>query len=112
MQGNNLSNPAVIYDWIAWLSQTKDFQRAGHYRDPHELCDTTSRYVDKFGDPRVGTTPLADLLYHKGTILVAKIHKTLKDTLSPGTPLTEFVSVQFRSWATLNADFAAASARA
>jgi hypothetical protein len=112
MQGNNLSNPSVIYDWVQWLNADPVFAADGPWasfiQDPHEVCDITSRYLAKFGDPANPATLVGDLFHHRGMMIVAKIHNTLKDPVNGISPLATFHQVRFRGYATLAADLIAA----
>lgn len=110
MQGNNLSNPCVLYDFIKAFTDTRNY--IFFNRDVHELCDMralVSLYATEFGDPGVDTTPLMDLLHHKGRIIIARQSKTEEDPRAPGSGLMRvtFAEIQFRGAATLVADFAA-----
>jgi hypothetical protein len=108
MQGNNLTNPAVLYDFIAAFRNPANY--AQFHVDPHELCDMrplVANYATSFGDPGNDATKLLDLFCHKGTLKIARVSRTVDDPRAPGIKLTTFEDVEFRGWATMVSDFAA-----
>jgi hypothetical protein len=108
MQANNLTSAALLYDWISHLTNTG--LRAYMVRDPHELCDIYTlipAYAALYGDPSNPETLLGDLIHHKGTVRIVRMHKTLKEPTNAAVPLTTYDSVEFRGYATIVADFAA-----
>lgn len=108
MQANNLTNAALLYDWISHLTSRN--LKAYFVRDPHELCDIYALlepYRQLYGDPSNPETLVGDLIHHKGTIKIVRMHKTLKEPDNPAVPLTTYDSVEFRGYATIVQDFAA-----
>jgi hypothetical protein len=108
MQASNLTNAALLYDWISHLTSRN--LKAYMVRDPHELCDIyalVAPYRSLYGNPNDPETLLGDLIHHKGTIQIVRMHKTLKDPNNPAIPLTTIDSVEFRGYATIVQDFAA-----
>jgi hypothetical protein len=101
MQGNNLVNPAVVYDWIQFFT-TADLW-ASFVIDPHEVCDMSTRYAEKFGDPTNAATLFGDLIHHKGTMVVVKIAAATDDPIAGApTKLGVFTPVEFTGYANLS----------
>lgn len=108
MGANNLINPAVLFWWIYYFIDQRNF--AWFEQDIHELCDIyaqTPEWAQYFGDPSVHSTRLGDLIHHKGKIKIIRQHKTLKDPLDANSPLVTFDEMEFRGYATIVEDFAA-----
>lgn len=118
MRANNLSCPSIVYDWIAAMGRKISASGrpggaipatfAWFYIDPHQVKDEYSKYSTLLGNPSDPGTRLGDLIWHKGPLLVGKVHKTNKlpppnETL-PDIELTEF---EFKGLETIVADFAA-----
>jgi hypothetical protein len=107
MQANNISNPAVLYDFIKALTNTRNY--AWFNRDPHELCDIYNlipEYREKFG--RRGSTAttidncaVGDLIHHRGPfVIVRKVGDT-----------TTFEDAEFRGYSDLGEFIADMQAR-
>jgi hypothetical protein len=115
MVANNLSNPAILYDWIKAFAYRNDgsgysVTRARNYAwfviDDHEICDIKEDYCPALlADPSNGGSSLGDLVFHKGKVLLVKFHKTTK---IPGYnyPDSEWQEIEFNGFSTLAADWA------
>ena len=117
-QGNNVSNPAVLCDFVSalrWSPITTN--HAWLNLDVHELCDMGADFADYF--PALKNTPdfpaaekgqlrqdakLFDLLAHSGRIELKKVRAVAQ---AAGNLITSSV-FQYRGLKTLMADFAAA----
>lgn len=108
MQGNNLSNPAVLYDFIYQLTQSdKSILNGWFLKNNHEWCDIYSRVSairNYFADPGQAGTLLGDLLFHKGKLKIARTSKTPN---AQGVRAITFDEVEFKGFATIVDDFAA-----
>jgi hypothetical protein len=123
MCANNLSNPALVYDWIAQLKFHQDFlthtQRyAWFYQDPHVVKDVRSYYPElgpgasalPNGQPQAADR-IGDWIHHRGRLIKVKIHKTQKFVWNGQQmpwPHVEVEDLEFRGFDTMVADFAAA----
>lgn len=108
MYANNLSNPAVLHDWIDSLSRNKHGTRnACIIRDPTQICDSYDRYSDYYGDPSNGATIVGDLIHHKGKLIIARISATTANPDIPTLPSVTFEELEFNGYSTIVADFAA-----
>jgi hypothetical protein len=117
-QGNNVSNPAVLYDFVSalrWSPVTTNY--AWLFLDVHELCDMGADFADHF--PALKNTPdfpvaekgqlrpdakLFDLLAHSGRCELKKLRNPAQ---AQGNLISSIV-FQYRGLKTLLADFAAA----
>ncbi len=110
MGANNLSNPAILLDWVEYLTREPysgaEFYHAGWAQDASVQCDVSAFYSDLFGDPSDPATRLGDLLHHKGDLLLIKESKTQTDPAT-GYALLTFDTLRFNGYATIVADFAA-----
>lgn len=110
MQGNNLSNPCVVVDFIqalSWTHQTTPL--AYFFKDIHELCDLQTvipDYAAKYGNASSDATLFGDMIHHKGRLDIAKVATDGRYDL-PGVPLCTFDSVDFRGYGTIVTDLAA-----
>lgn len=124
MQANNLSNPCILYDWInaltiipgeAFDEWAPASRPAWFVQDEYELHNIYNSYSPAystlFGNPANASTKVADLIHHKGTILIIKQHKTenfiTDEGVDSGWKRIEFDTVEFRGWETINADLGA-----
>ncbi len=107
MQANNLSNPAILFDWLQFFQRKADGLAvfAGLNDDPAVQCDISAFYKNLFGDPANPATLVGDLLHHKGDIKIVRISMSKREPVS-GNPLITFDSVTFNGYATIVADFA------
>jgi hypothetical protein len=119
MVANNLTNPALIYDWIKLFKYDRaaDVDNEGKYAwfhpDPHEaheLIGSDGRYgnyyKENFADPSNVNARLGDLLWHRGKCLLVKYHKTEKMAEFPTLPRVEYKEIEFKGFATVAADWA------
>jgi len=129
MQANNLSNPAMLLDWVQFftrpivsttnwggavtvdpatglpVSNPYGATYASFIFDPTIQCDIYALYKDFFGDPSDPHTLVGDLLHHKGDIKIVRVSKTKREPLT-GNPLITFDQVTFNGYATIVQDFA------
>jgi len=105
MQANNLTNAAILLDWVQYFQRTPDAATVftGWADDPTVQCDIWPLYKNKFGDPANPATRLGDLLHHQGVI---QIVRTSKATVN-GQHIVVNDAVTFNGYATIVADFAA-----
>jgi hypothetical protein len=119
MQGNNLSNPALVYDFLNWLHDpTGNLRHARFNRNVHELCDQSSLFA-KLTENQAGKfaalnasglrsdAKVADLFWHTGTLKIKRVSRTLFNPTLPGIRLVTNDEVLFRGVDTIVADFAA-----
>lgn len=108
MYANNISNPAVLHDWVDSLSRNAVGKRnAAFIRDITQVCDSYDRYSDYYGDPSDNSTIVGDLIHHKGKLVIARISRTTANPDFPTLPNVVFEEFEFRGYATIVADFAA-----
>lgn len=119
MQGNNLSNPAVVYDFIQWLHDPRGVLRHARFnRNVHELCDQSALYAKTSADQAgkfaalnasglTADAKVADLFWHTGTLKIKRVSRTQDDPRAPGIRLITDDEVVFRGVDTIVADFAA-----
>ena len=109
---NNLTNPAILLDWLEIFSRECDpgangFSNSASIRkncllfaDVHERCDMAALgLTGGYGDPASDATLIADLFFHKGRI---KLDITEAAT---GEITTDYL--YFKGFSTIVADFAA-----
>jgi hypothetical protein len=117
-QGNNVSNPAVLYDFVSalrWSPVTTNC--AWLFLDVHEVCDMGADFADYY--PALKNTPdfpaeekgqlrpdakLFDLLVHAGRCDLKKVRAVAQ---AEGNLITS-ATFQYRGLKTILADFAAA----
>ncbi len=101
MQANNLTNPAIAYDWVDFLRRAPDASSTfcGWNDDANVQCDIHPLLSSVYGDPSNPATILGDLIHHKGAIKI-------KRTATSGGAIT-WDSVTFNGYATIVSDFAA-----
>ena len=68
---SNLTNPAILFDWVNWLAGDRTNLHAWIERDPTILSDCYPSNVADFADPSSATSLLGDLLHHKGDLITA-----------------------------------------
>ena len=113
MQANNLTNPAILLDWIQYFQRTPDATTtfAGWKDDPSVQCDIYDFYKKLpgraaiFGDPSDPATLVGDLLHHKGDIKILRASLTKREPVT-GNPVITWDKVTFNGYATIVADFA------
>ena len=127
MTANNLTNPAMLYDWIGamavpedWMARysaegsgwgamnlggTCDIRYAWFLRDPSIVYDAYEANAAQFGDPSDPETLLGDLIHHQGEIIIARTSRTVIDPAS-GKLLTTWDAMRFNGYATIVEDFA------
>lgn len=116
MAANNLSNPAIIYDWIKYFLREVDTVNpntgigtvyANLIEDASVQCDQKNFYASQFGDPSNNATIFGDLLHHKGNFLLVRVSKTQTDAVTGYKFINAVETVAFNGYATIVADFAA-----
>lgn len=121
MAVNNLTNPAILFDWVSFFERDLGFTVArydqplsnltanneycGWQLDPSIQTSVYNHYTSLFGDPGNPTTLLGDVIHHRGPFLIVRSSKTLTDPIT-GKPLLTFETGHFNGYATIVGDFA------
>jgi len=118
-QNNNLANPYVLLEWIAYFTRdVDDFPgqnnygiapctiHAGFIQDLTVQQSEYQHYTSLYGNPSNPATCLGDLIHHKGTVYAIKSSKTHNDAVS-GKPWLTIIKGAFNGYATFVADMAA-----
>ena len=107
MVASNLTNPCIAYEWVRLMNDPT--LPASWSRNPHSIAPVTSDSAAMFGNPADNNTLLGDLIHHKGTVKIAKVHRSQKlPAPNQAHALVEFSTFTFRGYATLVTDLSAA----
>lgn len=118
MRANNISCPSIVYDWIQALGRRISASGrpggaipntfAWWYIDGHQTKDVHPIYSNLLGDPSNPATRIGDLIWHKGALILGKVHRTNKQA-APNEALAdvELSEITYNGLSSIVADFAA-----